>query len=228
MTNEFRRQDFVVNEVERIFEVDKERLDNALAGTGLAYFLAAICIFPLTCFKAAYTILRNPVYRDLSREIPIEERAGIGLSMSFIKDASIDTFYEQLDTCETEGCPSRETTQQQEAFVNLRYIFESDLKLRGTILNTRHHKLTDEELLEGAQTGCVKAKYITQKITFGNELNKVLKRAFPYLKHCKIRGGSDTYIVFENDGVFELERKLREVFMEPVTIVLKKKAVVAQ
>ena len=67
-----------------------------------------------------------------------------------------------------------------------------------------------------------KGKFLTQRITFGNDTNALLKTAFPLLKLRNLKNSSDTYFVFENDEVFKLEMKLRNTFMMPVTIMLRK------
>ena len=93
--------------------------------------------------------------------------------------------------------------------------------LKGSIIRTSFPKITGEELLNYTTTGDFKKPFIVQRVTFGNDINKALKVIFPEVKNRKVRGQSDTYIVFEGDEVFTLEQKLREVFMCPVTINLR-------
>lgn len=93
--------------------------------------------------------------------------------------------------------------------------------LNGTIVRTTFPKISGEELLEATVTGVSKKPFIVQRVTFGNEINKALKILYPKLKNRKVKGQDETYIVFEGDEVFELEKELRGLFMKPVTINLR-------
>lgn len=100
-------------------------------------------------------------------------------------------------------------------------LIKNDNILKGTVLMTTFPKITGEELLQVNITGNVNRPFIVQRVTFGNKINKALKILYPKLKNRKIKGQEDTYIVFEGDEVFELEKELRNLFMQPVTINLR-------
>ena len=95
--------------------------------------------------------------------------------------------------------------------------------LKGTVLRTTFPKVTGEEMLQYNTTGSLGKPFMTQRVTFGNEINKALKVIFPKLKNRKVKGQTDTYMVFEGDEVFTLETELRTLFMQPVTINLRAK-----
>ena len=219
--------------VGNIFREDKERLDEVLGGQGWRYFGAAICIFPLTILKVIYFLINNQhLFREpkIMRQQKVEEMKGIGLSNSDLKLYAKNVFRANLEDYNTEVIAKSNKSSAgytQEPKVNavqrLQNTFNKNLRLGGIILRTTHHRLSDTALLEGAETGVIKEKYLTQRVTFGNEMNATLKTVFPSLKLRNLKGSTDTYFIFENDGVFELERKLRETFMQPVTITLEKK-----
>ena len=206
----------------QIFLGDKKKLDNNLKGQGWRYVVAAIIIFPLTLIKCIDFMLSNKHLFHVHREVPMEKREGVGLSMSNLKRARRSEFVESLEDYNVEALQVKSSNQKYEALNYIRCLTNKDLKLKGTVLKTTFPKVTGEELLEYNETGEFSKPFIVQRVTFGNEINKALKTIFPLLKHRKMKGQEETYIVFEGDELFELERKLRDLFMKPVTIITKK------
>ena len=208
--------------IHQIFLGDKRKLDKNLGGQGWRYVVAGILIFPLTLIKCIDFMLSNKHLFHVHKEIPMEKREGVGLSMSNLKRARRNDFVESLEDYNVEALQVKSSNQKYEALNYLRYLLNKDLKLKGTVLKTTFPKVTGEELLEYNETGEFSKPFIIQRVTFGNEINKALKTIFPLLRHRKMKGHEKTYIVFEGDEIFELERKLREVFMKPVTITTRK------
>lgn len=226
--------DLIQRGIEGIFIGDKNALDKALKGQGWRYVAAAICIFPLTLIKVIDFLFRNKHLFHRVKETPIENRHGIGLSMDELKN-SARTIYvrEHIESSNDEVWRAKpvennkkkisEREAKLSAISYLTAIFEKNVRLEGTILRTVHHRVSDKDLLESAQTGTFKSKFLSTKVTFGNDINASLKVLFPLLRVRKVRGSNTTFIDFENDEAFELEQKLRNTFMKPITIILKRK-----
>lgn len=91
----------------------------------------------------------------------------------------------------------------------------NNLTLEGTILETKFPKINDEELLSFVTTGKETTKpFMVQRITFGNKLNKAIKILFSgSVKHRKIKGEEDTYLVFDDSTVVDLEKRVQNLFM---------------
>ena len=209
--------------IHQIFKGDKRRLDENLGGQGWRYVVAAILIFPLTLVKCVDFMLSNKHLFHKHKETPMEKVEGIGLSMSSLKHNKHREFLENLEDYNIEAVKTKKgSNQKYEALEYLRCLINKDLRIKGTVLKTTFPKVSGEELLEYNETGELSKPFIVQRVTFGNEINKVLKTIFPLLKHRKMKGQEETYIVFEGDEIFELERKLRDLFMKPVTIVTRK------
>lgn len=220
-------EQLISNGINQIFAGDKARLDEVLGGQGWRYVAGAICIFPLTLIKVVDFLFRNKHLYHTPKVTPMEEMQGIGLSNSKLKDYSRMVYSRQLEDHNNTLSPIHsKTTEKQEQKLNavqtLQGMFNKSLKLEGTIIRTIHHRVSNEDLLESAKTGTMQGKFMTQRVSFGNDNNALLKTVFPLLKLRNLKGSSDTYFVFENDEVFELETKLRNTFMKPVTIVLKR------
>ena len=221
--NGYSSTQLIANGISQIFAGDKSRLDEVLGGQGWRYVAGAICIFPLTIIKVIDFLFRNKHLYHQPKITPMEEMKGVGLSTSDLKKYNRLLFTRQLEDYNGIHKHSENSQNQKlNAIQSLQGLFNKSLKLNGTILKTIHHRVSDQGLLESAETGEIRGKFMSQRITFGNEINSLLKTVFPLLKLRNIKGLSDTYFVFENDEVFQLETKLRTTFMQPVTIMLRK------
>lgn len=221
----------LLNGIGQIFEGDKRKLDNALAGEGWRYVLAGICIFPITILKVIFFMFENKHLFHRHKEVvkSFEDFGGIGLSMSELKKHADYMYLSKVKDYNREIFKESKKSKisskgkKEETLVQLQSIFTSNPYLKGELLRVTRHKVKDEDLLESAETGKLTATFITQRVTFGEDMNTALKTVIPSLKLRKIKGGDSTYLVFENDEVFELEQKLRNLFMLPVTISVRKK-----
>jgi hypothetical protein len=227
--NGYSNTQLIANGISQIFAGDKSRLDEVLGGQGWRYVAGAICIFPLTIIKVIDFLFRNKHLYHQPKITPMEEMEGIGLSSMKLKRYARFIYASSLEEINNVSLEDTLKTDLKEKEISklsavqvLQNMFNSNLKLEGTILKITRHKVNDEDMLESAETGVLKGKFLTQRITFGNDTNALLKTAFPLLKLRNLKNSSDTYFVFENDEVFELEMKLRNTFMVPVTIILRK------
>ena len=186
--------------ISQIFIGDKKRLDEVLGGQGWRYIAGAILIFPLTLIKVVDFFIRNKHLTYHAK--PIVE-SGIGLSTESMKKAREVHFLEQLEDYDRIYLPNPTPQQsaKESALQALRIRFEADLKFGGKLLS---------------------ANGTEQRVTFGNTFNAELKTIFPALKLMKLKSSEQTYFVFEKDEVLQLEAKLRNTFMKPVTIMLKR------
>ena len=226
--------EILADHVGYVFEQDKEALDTYLKGRGWRYVAGAICILPLTLFKALIEFA-NTASWCFRKPIAEKTRTGIGLSSSEFKSMDRHIAFSDLEGYNTEGVreiQSDETIEQRKKVVNadvngaclqLRaYLQDNNNKLEGTIIRTQFPKISSEELLESVRTGVFKRPFIVQRVTFGNDINKVLKLIFKDIKLRKVRGVDDTYIVLEGNDVLELENMLKDMFIKNVTVILRR------
>ena len=207
----------------QIFRGDKRKLDEVLGGQGWRYVAGALCLLPLTLTKIIDYLFRNKHLFHKAKERSIKDLKGVGLSSPEFKKYAQWLYTKGLEDYSHVSVDVPHQNETKLDSINfLKNLFNSNLKLTGTLLKTINHRISDKDLLEGATTGEVKTKYLTQKVTFGNEINKHIHTVFPLIKLGKLKGNSDTFLIFENDGLFELERKLRDLFMIPVTITVRK------
>lgn len=226
--------EILADHVGYVFKQDKEALDSYLKGRGWRYIAGAICILPLTLFKALIEFV-NTASWCFRKPIAEKTRTGIGLSSSEFKSMDRHVAFSDLEGYNTEGVreiQSVKSIEQRKKVVNadvneaclqLRaHLQDNNNKLKGTIIRTQFPRISGEELLESVQTGTLKKPFIVQRVTFGNDINKALKLVFKDIKLKKVRGADDTYIVLEGNDVLELENMLKDMFMVDVTVTLQR------
>ena len=225
----------IYNGIGQIFEGDKRKLDNALKGQGWRYFVAGLCILPITLLKVIVFMFENKHLFHRHKEVncrPFTESEGLGLSMRQLKREAEMVYLSKMKSYNWEAYEKMSEFDEkytkedikEKALLELQNIFNNNLYLKGEIIRITRNRVKDKDLLKSAETGKLTTAFITQRVTFGEEMNKLLKIVIPSLKHRKLKGTDTTYIVFENDELFELEQKLRNLFMVPVTVSVKKKA----
>ena len=229
--------DILLDQMSLTVKDDKNRLDSYLGDQeSWRYLLGAICVLPITIIKLIGGIFSTSTW-CFKPTIAEKERTGIGLSTSDLKKyakyevvRNLDGHY-NTEVVSANSSPlmknpvMEELTPVQQAATMLRsYIKLNSYKLKGEILKTTYPRIKGEELLKFNETGSIDKPFIVQRVTFGNDINNALKLVLcKQIKQRKIKGMEDTYIVFENDEVLELERALSELFMEDISIVLKRK-----
>lgn len=218
------QQQIMKKQISRIFAEDKAKLDEVLSGQGWRYIVAAILIFPLTIIKAIDFLISSPhLWRDYAGENEeaehkrLQNAVGLSAYRANSKRAKYNEFRDTLDEYNKDAVvrPNQETLIQE---------FRLN---KATIINKLQQKFDKDERLEGIS---IRVKYTSEgkiesrRVTFGNELNSMLKSLFPSLKVCNLKGSKETYILFEGDSMFQFEQKLRNTFLKPITIVLKKQS----
>ena len=217
--------DILTDHVSYVFRQDKEALDSYLKGTGWRYAAGAICILPLTLLKAILELVSTSSWCFKS---PIAEKdnRGVGLSSLNLKDMARSVKINNLEGFNREGISEvhdfEETDSSNACMVLREQLEKGNYKLKGTVIRTAFPRVSGEELLASVQSGKLEKPFIVQRVTFGNDTNRVLKLIFNDIKLRKVRGQEDTYIVLEGNEVLELENKLSELFMKEVTVILKK------
>ena len=100
------------------------------------------------------------------------------------------------------------------------YLYQHNLQLQGYILKTINHRMSDEDLMKLVISGKdIGNSLTTTHITFGENLNKLIKEALPErVKLRKKKSSNETYLIAENDDFGFLQQHLRNLYQEPVTI----------
>lgn len=182
-------------------------------------FASLLCFFLSIIYQIKYLCAKSAYQATCSNREPIHYWTEEEKQRLDVLD-TLDNYNEPVDKAIIVEKPKKLTQGECASYLRNILMKNSNI-LKGTILRTTFPKITGEELLEANTTGSLNKPFIVQRVTFGNDINKALKILYPKIKNRKVKGQDETYIVFEGDEVFELEKELRSLFMKPVTINLR-------
>ena len=217
----------------RILAEDKARIDEVLSGQGWRYFVAALLIFPLSLIKVFDFILNSPhLWRDYASENQDTEHkrleGAVGLSAYKFNDKRV-IYNEYRDSLEDYNKEAVRTIYSRDIVTNNEAVYEhamTESRLdKATVIQQLQEIFEKDERLEGVN---LRTKYLdngkieSRRVTFGNKMNSMLKALFPSLKLLNLKGSTDTYLLFEGGSMFDFEQRLRNTFLKPVTIMLKR------
>ena len=203
-----------------ILEEDLQWVEDSFEVKGLNFLLAYISVAFLSTLKAIlhyFTQMQKPkmTYDHLA------------LTRTIHKDSitNILSRREGLNIKETQNhdnlCPNDNVkTQQADTINKLRsYLYQHDLTLHATTLKKINHKRTEEELLEMYRTGILSKPLSTTHVTFGHDLNLMLKEVLQDTIDLRTdRFSKETYIKVLNDDFMPIKDALCKVYNEKVVI----------
>ena len=200
-----------------ILEEDSKWVCDSLEGRGLLFLIAYICIMSLSLFKVICFLItqsQKPVmtydHLELHRGMREESITSILARREAISEcANHDNIY-----------PDEIKNKRYDKIHSLRtYLYQHDFTLHVEILKTIKHRRTDEELMEIYRTGELTKPLSTTYITFGDNLNQLLKDVLEEdidLRTNKLT--KETYIVIYNDDFLPLKDKLSDFYNENVKL----------
>ena len=203
-----------INKIQDHYERGQIGIFGALVCTVFAFFL---CLFLSIFYQLKYLVAKW-LYQRSNRQ-PVHYWTEEEKRRLEILD-NVEHYNEPVDKAIIVDKPKKLTQGDCARFLR-KVLMKEGYVLRGTVLRTQFPKISGEASLETTVTGISKRPFIVQRVTFGNDINKALKILYPKIKNRKVKGQDETYIVFEGDEVFELEKELRGLFMKPVTINLR-------
>lgn len=100
------------------------------------------------------------------------------------------------------------------------HLYMNEMILTGNILKVTNHRVSDLDFIESMRTGKIIKPFSTTEITFGSDINTLLKEVFPdYITLKKKKGTKETYITTESDDYGFLEEKLKNLYQEPIRVI---------
>lgn len=183
----------------------------------LTYLVVAICVFFVCLFYSIPYIFENLVIGKRTNEIYASPEE---LAQRQFKINAIDNGVAyNRGVLERNKTVSIKETKQEALNVLRDQLLQHNNILTGTIISTKFPKISDEELVSYVNTGEHSKPFMVQRITFGNEINKAIKILFnSSVKHRKIKNENSTYLVFEDETVVDLEKRMQDLFMTDVKI----------
>ena len=206
-------------EFTEILEEDCEWICNSIKERGFIFLIAFIVLMSMSVLKAILHIfsqLRKPVmtyeHLKLHRNMSDEEVTDI-----LIRRESVSSEIQTHDNL----CPNNKVKAHRAETINAlrNYLYQHNLTLHATVLKKINHRRTEDELVEMYRTGQITKPLSTTYVTFGNEINTLLKEVFEdFIDLRKDRFSNDTRIIILNDDYYPLKEKLKNLYNEDVLI----------
>ena len=201
-----------------ILEEDCEKVCSSLKERGLLFIIAFITIMSLSILKAVIHIitqLQKPVmtypHLSLYRGMKKESITGILVRREAIPEIETHDNMCPNDTTKVHRFDKIDTLR--------RYLYENNLTLHAKVIKTINHRVSEEELAEMYRKGQITKPLSTTYITFGNELNALLKEVLGNVVDLrKDRFSDETHIIIPNDDYFPLKESLRNLYNEKIQI----------
>ena len=143
----------IYNGIGQIFEGDKRKLDNALKGQGWRYFVAGLCILPVTLLKVIVFMFENKHLFHKHKEVncrPFTESEGLGLSMRQLKREAEMVYLSKMKSYNWEAYEKMSEFDEkytkedikEKALLELQNIFNNNLYLKGEIIRITRNFIT--------------------------------------------------------------------------------------
>ena len=203
---------------ERSFSIINNKYEETGADQPFKYFIISLCMTIVCIFYSIPYILQNIAIgkKDMSIYASPDE-----LAQRRIRMASLDYGINYDDKAITPTKLNIQEKKQNALNILREELAKNNNILVGHIIDTRFPSMSEEELLTYINTGKRKKPLMVQRITFGNNLNQAIKVLFSHsVKHRKIKNESNTYLVFEEETVVDLEKRIQDLFMVNVKIKL--------
>jgi hypothetical protein len=201
-----------------ILEEDYEWVCSSLESRGLIFLIAFIVLMSMSLLKAIVHVIEQS-----QKPVMTYEHLNLNRGMHSESITDILTRREAIDEVENHDnlCPNTKVkTQRANTFNALRgYLYQHDLTLHVETIKKINHRISEEELVEMYRTGEITKPLSTTHITFGEELNHMLKEVLGShidLKTNKIT--QETYIRVLNDDFLSIKEELQKVYNEPIKL----------
>ncbi len=213
------------NYYDEVVEIIAYDIDTTVKGTKhngvLIVLIALLCVFPITLLKLIHCTWTYLFENDYM------ETHGTSLSEIFRNDLSTPQGIKKYDenslalaVTEIEKDNKQKATAKEqartEALILMRdSLLLSDGKLVAYKIKTVQHAVPEDVLKQDAKNGTLSRAYWTHYLDFGKNMNKCLKEVLPNdIKLSKIKGVSYKCVAISNDCIFDIETKLKNVFLQ--------------
>lgn len=205
-------------EFSEILSEDYKWICSSLESRGFIFFIALITLMSMSLLKAivhVFTQSQKPkmTYSHLS----------LARSLQSESITSLLTTREAIDEVQNHDnlCPQDSVkTVRANTFNTLRnYLYQHDLTLHANTIKHINHKISEEELSEMYRLGKITKPLSTTHITFGEDLNNLLKEVLEDTIDLKVNKlTQETYIKVLNDDFLPIQQKLQDIYNERIRL----------
>ena len=201
-----------------ILEEDYEWICSSLKERGLIFLIAFITLMSLSVLKAVVHVIEQS-----QKPVMTYEHLNLRRGLHEESITSLLSRRESIDEVENRDnlCPNPVIKNQRANTLNTlrNYLYQHDLTLHVETIKKINHKITEDELTEMYRVGEITKPLSTTHITFGENLNHLLKEVLGDSIDLRTnRITQETYIVILNEDFLTIKNKLQEVYNEPVKL----------
>lgn len=203
-----------------LLKEDYEWICHSLKSRGFIFIIAFITLMSMSLFKMVvfiFTQLSKPkmTYKHLNLERGMYDDSVTDI---VTRREAIDEVQNHDNLCTKDKVKN----QRVESINNLRgYLYQHDLTLNAQVIKSIEHRCTQEELLEMYRLGKYTKALTTTYVTFGDDINILLKEVLGNkidLKQDKY--GYKTCVKIVNDEYIPLKEELKSIYNEPIKLIL--------
>lgn len=214
------RKDFGES-VAALLDEDHDYVTSSLEERDGIFVLAYISVMFLSLIKViAFTFLWVFKKRALPKcALPLDRHTANNYSEG---TSSLELMLRESEGTVTNKYSTTKSADKSTALMELRdYLLTHNFTLHGTILKRIERRVSEEELIRSIRTGEIETPFTRVQVTFGNDMNKVLKKVLGK----KITLGTkkftqETYITIGDSDYSVIKEPLQEMFNRQVFVLL--------
>ena len=216
------RSDNIGEDCLEILENDSKWVNASFKEKDIFYLMAYIGVMLLSIVKVIIFFFKEIRKPEMTYDHLDFERGMFGIDMMLTLERR-EALSENVPKVRNHDhlCPNDKIkTQKADTINSLRnYLYQHNLTLTARIIKKVNHRRTEEELLEMYRIGEITNPLSTVHITFGENLNGLLKEVLQDIVDLrKDRFSGETYIKVLNDDFHPIKTALYNMFNENVKI----------
>ena len=206
----------IKKEVKEILSEDYEWVCSSLTDRGLIFGMAFVSIMGISLLKAGCHVINQ-----LGKPRMTYDHLALARSMHADTMLSKLSRREAIDELENHDayCSDETKTQRADSINTLRtYLYSNDLTLHATTLETIDYDCTEDEIKEMYRKGKITKPLFSSHVTFGNDLDLMIKDVLKDKIDLKKDDSGNTYFEVTNNDFSFLKSALLNLYNEEIQI----------
>lgn len=205
-------------EVSEILSEDYQWICSSLKSRGFIFFIAVITLMGLSVLKAI-----THIFTQAQKPKMTYSHLALARNMESENITTLLTHREAIEEIQNHDnlCPqdSIKTTRANTLNTLRNYLYQHDLTLHADTIKHINHRISEEELSEMYRLGKITKPLSTTHITFGEDLNNLLKEVLGNTIDLRVNKlTQETYIKVCNDDFLPIQQKLEDIYNERIKL----------
>lgn len=220
----------IMKDINDMYEDDAQCVRNSFEDKGLCYTMAMACVMFLSTIKAFMLFSKDASKPKMTSQTYPMVRLDTEMARSLAEEYERDDVHLSPILSIRESHNINKDSYQPNNIIKDRvstdiillrdYLYEHDLTLHATTIKTINHRnVSENDLLTYMHTGSITKPYSTSYITFGEEVNRLLKNALNNKIDLRTnRITQESYIVIKNEEFGTIKEELRKLYIEQIKV----------